>query len=491
MDTMDSLQIGRKTVESILWYTIAPILLQIVRFGSTVILARILSPHDFGIIGIASAITFYCNNLSTFGLGNAIVQKKEITIDHVHTFFTINIFISIILCFVFVSFAENISNFFEIKELADVIKGYSLIFILTSFYTIGYTKLRRNLEFKQLSMNEITKTFFSVATSLTLALAGYQYWSLLIGSLVSVSIATVSINFRARILPRILFRKQAFVELYNFACWNFFSQQIRLVSEYLDKLIIGKFLGATPLGFYEKSFSIACMPNEQIANKIGVVAFSTFSRSQGDMEEIRYYFIRIFTITTFAVFPIYFGLFAVSDSFVLVLLGQKWEAMIPSFKILLVAFFVSSLSSIFSTANIACGNHKGDTKIRLACLTVSAPCVGLVAKNGIELVAVVIFLHNFLFLFCSTYLVKSKLSLSTQTIIKIIFPALTGAGLMLIIILIAHKLFFVNPNAIYLLLEIIFGTMIYGIWFLCTKFKEWHFMKLKFFSILSRLNNIV
>lgn len=475
-----------KTNESLIWYTILPAAMQIVRFGNSIILARILSPRDFGIIGIASIITFYCNNLSTFGLGNAIVQRKEITNEHINTFFTFNLIISIILCLSFVLGAKSIADFFKIEELTKVMIFSSLIFILTSFYTVGYTKLRRNLSFKHLSLNEVTKTLSSMAISLPLALAGYQYWSILIASLGSVAIATVTISLRAKLLPRLSFSKQAFHELFNFACWNFFSQQIRLLSEYIDKLIIGKLLGATPLGYYEKSFGIAQMPNEQIANKVSVVAFSTFSRCQGNIGELRYYFDRIFTTSTFVIFPIYFGLFAISDDFILVLLGQKWQTMIPTFRILLAAFMVSSLSALFSTVNISCNNYKIDTWIRLVCLTVVVPVIVMGAHLGIEMVALAILAHNALFLFCSMQLAKRTLALSTLAILKLLLPAFAGASIMLLFLMIFQKYVFSAINGKNLFAQILFGATSYALWFLLTDFKSWRFLKDKFRSTINR-----
>jgi len=487
MEPQESSQISKKTVKNLAWYTLLPIMMQIIRFGSTVILARILSPHDFGIVGIVSVITYYCNNISTLGLGNAIVQKKDITKYHLNTFFTFNLIVSLILFFIFIQLSESIAEYFQINELKKVIIFYSLVFILTSFYSIGYTKLRRDLAFKYLAINENLQTLCSIVISLILAFAGYGYWALLVATISSMMLATIAINIEARLLPKIAFNKQAFGELWNYASWNFVSQQTRLLNEYIDKFIIGKILGATSLGYYEKSFGIAQMPNDQISNKINVVSFSTFSRCQGNAEEINYLFVRIFITSSFMIFPIYFGLFAISESLVLVLFGQKWQAIIPSFQILLAAFLVSSISALFSTINITCNHHKQDTTIRLACILVVVPCLILVANRGIEFVATVVLLNNILFLFLSLKLAQRAIALSVWAIVRMIIPAFLGSGIMMVILFVWQIYIYSTVNIVNLSLQIIIGFFFYSLWFFSTKFETWHFLREKSISFIRKL----
>lgn len=486
----DSAPTGSRTSESLVWFTALPTVMQVIRFVNSILLARILMPRDFGIIGIASVIVYYCNSLTNFGLGNAIVQRKEIDSSHINAFFTFNLTVSILLALVFVFSAGAIASFFRIKELEQVVTLFSLMFLITSVYSVGQTKLRRDLSFKQLALNDAAKTLCAMAISLPLALAGYAYWSLLVAILCSSAIAAVTINIRAKWVPKPSFRRKALMELFSFASWNFVSLQVRLLSEYLDKLVVGRFLGPASLGYYEKAYGISQMPNEQVGNNISVVAFSTFSRFQDNPGELHYYFFRIFSTVTFMVCPIYFGMLAISDIFVLTLLGEKWQPMIPTFRVLLASFMVSSFTALFSTLNITCGKYRQDAKFRLYCLAIYIPVLLVSARNGIVFAAAAVLLHNLAFLLFSMRLAGTAVSIQAGSIGKCIYPAGLGGIIMFTVLLIARKYVLSEPTGVNLCLLIFIGVICYGGWFLGTDFLNWRFLKVKLRAAGARMIKI-
>lgn len=476
-----------KTTESMIWFTTLPMLLHVVRFASSVLLARLLEPRDFGIVGIASILVYYTNNLSHFGLGNAIVQRKDINDDHLNTFFTMNLSISFLLFMGFIAAAPWMADFFEMQELTAVITVFSSIFLMTSFYTIAYTKLRRELGFRAIALNEAIKVLVSMPVSLLLAAYGFGYWALIVAMLSSTLVATVSLCLRAKISYRLRYTNKAFMELLNYASWNFFSLQVRLLSEYIDKLLIGKISGAAILGYYEKSFGIAQMPHEQMANKLGAIAFSTFSRSQTDPHELRHYFLRMLTILTFLALPIFVGLLAISEPFVLALLGAKWAPMIPSFQILLVAFLVSSISSLFSTLNVTCGFYKKDILLRLASLVGLIGILPLAVRHGLAAVAFAVLVHNLLYLLFAVGLSRRIVSYSWQDLFTSLFPAVAGACLVFLAVR-AAEAWLAGPGSFFnLALLALTGVATYVLWFLGTRFRAWQFIRIKLFRQLDTI----
>lgn len=470
--------LGAKTTESMIWFTSLPMLMNVIRFANSILLARLLVPRDFGIVGVASIMVYYTNNLSNFGLGNAIVQRKHIDDDHLNTFFTVNLGISILLCLGFILSASRIAEFFKMKELTEVITIFSSIFIITAFYTVAQTKLRRELGFKAIALNDMIKILISMPVSLLMAFYGFGYWALIVSGLGASLIATIALSFHAKISFRIRYTKKAFRDLRNFASWNFFSLQVRLLSEYVDKLVIGKVSGATTLGYYEKSFGITQMPYEQMANKLGAIAFSTFSRCQSEPDELRYYFRRMLTLLTFLAFPIFIGLLGVSKPFVLVLLGDKWAPMIPSFKILAVAFLVSSLTSLFSTLNITCGNYQRNIMQRAVCLVILVAALPFAARYGITMVAVVVLGHNVLFLLLTANLSRRVVQFSWRDILNCLLPSTAGTALMFLAIKVS-AMWISAYSFLNLVLLIVTGITIYTMWFLLTRFQEWKFLQEK------------
>lgn len=471
--------ITNKTIESVMWYTSLPLVMQVVRFVNSIVLARLLDPKDFGIIGIASVLIYYCNNLSSFGLGNAIVQKKDISIVHIHSFFTFNLGISILLGLLFVTLRFKIATFFNVPELEQVLLYFPLLFFISAFYAVAYTQLRRAILFKHLAFNEATRTIVSVCVSLTLALNGFHYWSLLIATLAADTIAAITINIRAAYVPKLCFKIQPLTGLINFAMWNFISLQIRVLSEYIDKIFVGKILGVVVLGFYEKSFGLSKMPNEFLSNKISSIAFSVFSSHGDDKNELKHVFKRMVSFSSFLILPVYIGLFSVSDHFVHVLLGEKWVAMIVSFKILLISFCISSLSSLFSTANITCGSYKTDIKFRALSVGLLLVFLVISVRFGIEVVASMVLLHNIIYFLMSLNLVKKTLDIDLKCIVSTIAPAITGSFVMFVVLFVLKDTVATKFNAINLLSLVVVGFVVYAIWFLWTDFEDWKFIKNK------------
>lgn len=477
---------GEKTTESIIWFTTLPAALQGIRFVNSIILARILSPNDFGIMGIASVIIYYCNNLSSFGIGNAIVQREEINDDHMSAFFSFNLIVSCFLFCLFFFCSQWIATFFKIPELNDVIRIFSFIFIITAFYTTAYTKLRKDLLFKYIAIVEAIKVAVAVPTSLFFALNGCQYWSMVYGILLSNIVATVVINFKASYVPKMNFKLNVLFDLIHFASWNFLAVQIRLLGMYVDKLIIGKFLGPVSLGFYEKSFGLASMPHEHMASKISSIAFSTFSQCQSDKQELVYYLKKNIVICSFVVFPFFIGLYSIADNFVLVLLGDKWVPMIPTFKVLLFAFMVSSITEIISTLNISCGSYRYQIAFRCFFVLILVLFVLLMVKNGIVYVAWVILAHNVLFFFVSFALLRKVVSYSFSNFAKTICPAFAGSMLILLAVNIVTKMASLDSCMMTLIISVFTGVLVYSFWFMFFSFKEWNFLKVKALKILSR-----
>ena len=139
--------IGSKTRSSLIWNTSLKIIYEVFRFSISIIIARILDPKDFGIMGMASMIVFYANSMTNFGFNLALIQRKEINKDHVNSVFTIDIAISFIFTVVVVLLSTPIASFFRTPELTNVLLVLSLVFILTSLYKMPQTLMKKNVKY--------------------------------------------------------------------------------------------------------------------------------------------------------------------------------------------------------------------------------------------------------------------------------------------------------------------------------------------------------
>ena len=177
--------IGSRIRSSLLWNTSLKVLYQIFRFGITIIIARLLDPKDFGIMGISTMIVFYANSITNFGFNLALIQRKEINDRHINSVFTVNILISLVLMMGVISLSSPIAKFFLVPELENVLLVLSWVFVMTSFYQLPLTLMKREINFKKVAMIELCCGVVQSLVTLTLALLGFKYWSLVVGLMTS------------------------------------------------------------------------------------------------------------------------------------------------------------------------------------------------------------------------------------------------------------------------------------------------------------------
>ena len=279
-------QLAKKTKQGVIWFTVLPFSMHFFRFANSIVLARILSPDDFAIVAIITILLYYSNSLTDFGLSNAIVNRKEVKREHFGTLFVFNFVLSVILFLVFYLASPAIAQFFESPRLEEAVRLYSILFVISSFLAVPKANLKRNVRFKALAIIEAIKVLTSIGVSLTLATNGYGVWSIIIAMLVAQLVYTVLALVISDIKCSIYFSKLAFKDLFNFSLWSFISVQTNLISEHIDKLIVGKMLGTTYLGFYDKANGLSKMPYEQLSSRLSSVSFATFSRVQDNNTEL-------------------------------------------------------------------------------------------------------------------------------------------------------------------------------------------------------------
>ncbi len=462
---------------SLYWNTILPLGVQGIKFIVSIIIARLLEPRDFGIMGVASIIIFYTDSLTTFGLTTALIQKDEITTEHIDSVFTFNIGVSLSLAAIMTIISNNLADYFNVPELKNVIIALSLMFVITSFYQIPVTLLRRELNFREVSLVAVYRAVLQSAVALFFAFYGFGYWALVISLILSQLFGSFYVLLRVAWKPRLQYTHSAAREIIKFASWNFGLAQIRVLSDYVDKLIIGKFLGPVMLGFYDKGFSIAAMPVKSISNKISSVMFSSFSQLKKNNDNLKIQFNKAIVAVSVICFPIFVGLFSISPYFVKVLLGEKWLPMIFPFQILLISCNLSALMSIITALNIAAGNYVEHIKRRFFILVLVAVGCLYFVQWGISAIAVVVLVSNFLLLIFSFDLCRRYLFVEWTSFALAVFPALSGVIVMFVLVKSLSIYFLSETNLVNMMLLIAIGFVSYTAWILKVKFKQTEFIR--------------
>jgi O-antigen/teichoic acid export membrane protein len=478
---------SNKTKESLFYNTLIPLIFQVLRFFVAIIIARILDPKDFGIIGLASIVIFYSNSLTNFGFSTALINKSEINDHHINSLFTIDLLISSILCITTFFSSGYIASFFDIDELDLVLKALASIFFITSFSMVPVALLKRDLRFKTLSLIEISSSLSQSVLVLILAFMEFHYWAMVTGmilaNIVSSFLALVATKWR----PRLLINLKAIKEVINYASWNFLESQLRLVENYIDKFLVGKLLGPVNLGYYEKAIGFAIMPVESIVHRITGVMFSTFSRNKTNDIDMLYYLERSIVLVSIVCFPVFAGFAIVSDYFVLVLLGEKWAPMIPPLYFLLGAYSVYSVVASINVFNLASGSYKSQIKSRILCIALLTVALFLFAGQGITFVAIIMFSYHTVFLFCSLSLVGRRMHISLSRFVMWLLPAFLLTLLMIVSVKVSSNLFFSQKTMFNLLSLVGIGGFCYVSCFFLFNFSSTNFLRRESVSMVKKM----
>lgn len=485
--------IGEKTRIGIYWRLLSKASYEILRFGISIIVARILDPRDFGIIAIASIIIYYANTITNLGFNQALVQRQKINDEHINSVFTLDLVISALLTFILFFSASAIARFFNAPESKSVIRVLSLVFVLTTFHDMPYTLFRRNIDFKLISLVDFIRGCFSSALALLLAILGFKYWALVWGQLIPLFGATAYLLYKVEWIPKITYNHGLLKGIYSFGFWNFLRAQVVCFANSIDRIIIGRVLSPVALGFYDKSATFCEMPLQSISSNVNTVLYSSFSRGQMSKEYIRQLLKKGILIISLINFPIYAGIYAIAPYFVIVLLGEKWRPMIIPLQIFALSGFFASFSGLFASLNIALGSYRPHT-IRLIIATILYfISILLLVQIGIEGVALGMLGYRALFLGLSFALVKKISCLGWSSLASCIFPAFLCSLSMLVIVKICSFVYFVEYSLLNLFSLVMIGFVCYVIFMFIYPLSLLHDIRASLYrdctSVWSRIKN--
>ncbi len=396
---------------------------QAAAFVISLIVARILMPGDYGIMGVAMMLIGFANLFTDFGFSTAIVQKGIRDRDTLQSIFTFNLAVSTALAVLFSLSARFIAVFFKSVECENVVIVMSSVFVITSFSAVPRAILRRDLDFRTLSLIDTASAISMSVLTLLLALAHYRYWALALGQLVPTLVFTSYLCVRVRWVPVVLYRHSAMKRILDFGFWNVFKTQLEFALGHVDKIVLGRIAGLTALGFYDKALSIATIPNDAFIASLSTVLFSSFSQRQHDKQELQGLFKKGLMTVSVLAFPVYIGLLVVGPFFVLSLLGEKWAPMIVPFQIIALSFAIRSIGSLVVATNVAVGRYRAYTLrvLHSGCVFV-ALCAVLVSR-GTSGVAVAFLLFSVLHVALGLHLALSATGLPWTEAARACWPA--------------------------------------------------------------------
>jgi O-antigen/teichoic acid export membrane protein len=351
--------IKHKALKGISWNFLEKFGIKGIRFALGIILARLLSPEAFGLIGMITIFLQIGNVFITGGFGQAYVQKKQVSEKDTNTIFYSNLLISILLYLILWYSAKPIANFYDQKELINIIRVLSLIIIINSFNIIQNAVIKRNLDFKRKTIIVLFSTTLSGVVAIIAALKGLGVWSLVIQKILNRLVTTISMWLTSSWIPKFLFSKDSFKQLFSFGGWLLASSLFTRIFDNIYSVIIGRFFPSAILGFYTKARQFQQLVSKDLMLAITPVAFPVFSRIQDNLPKLKSSFRSLIQYSIGIILPILITLMVISKSFVILLLTDKWAPMVPFLQLLCIV----GILLVFSEANKQVVKSQGKSKL--------------------------------------------------------------------------------------------------------------------------------
>jgi PST family polysaccharide transporter len=340
--------LGKKTKTGIFWTAFFNVIEFLVRFGSSIILARILFPEDFGLMGLAMIIVQFARRLASFGFNMALVQRKDVEDIHFDTTFWFNFLLFSSVTFIIFISAPYIASFFDNESLINILRVIGFDFILRAFISVPRAILIKKMDFKRVSKIQTFGSAAQMVTPIGFALAGYGVWSLVFGTLIGSFVESLLALLSARWFPKLKFKFQALKEIFSFGMWVNITTYFNYFIKNVDYFFIGKFLGATPLGYYERAFNLMNLPRKRIQQTVNDVLFSAFSKIQDDNKRILNVFLKVTTYISILSYPLMIGLFFAAPALITVLYGSKWTDTIYPFRVMCISGLIYTFDLTFT-----------------------------------------------------------------------------------------------------------------------------------------------
>lgn len=314
-----------KTIKGVTWSGIDNIVQYGVTFVVSIVLARLLSPDDYGLIGIITIFTAICTSLINGGFTTALVRKKEASDDDYCTAFICNLIISLILYALIFICSPLIANFFGREELVPLTRVTSLCLIAGALSLVQQTRLTKLLDFKSQTIITLTASVVSGLVGIMMALLGFGVWSLVAQILVSHILRMILLWIVNKWIPRLRFSSESFYDLFGFGWKMMVSYLLNTVWKELSQVVVGKFYTTASLGQYTRSQQFSKLLSSNLTNVIQRVTYPVLSDIQDNKERMVVAYKKIIKTTMFitAISMLFLG--AISEPLLYCLIGPKWH----------------------------------------------------------------------------------------------------------------------------------------------------------------------
>jgi O-antigen/teichoic acid export membrane protein len=330
---------------------------QVIALLTSIIIARLLSRHDVGVANEAVVFATLALVIADFGVAAVIVQRPTLTEADTSTAFWVGMALGVVLTLAGFGLSWPIAALYGQHEVQPLFAVLSLNFLFTAPGIVPGALLTRELDFRTLEVRTIIASFTSCGVTVVLAVLGFGPWAIIAQSVVIAFVSTALLWRATPWRPRAAISMQSLREMRQFAGHTFGARSLQWAQLNVDNLLIGRFLGAAPLGAYSIAASVSLTPLNRIALPITQVFFPAFSRME-DPDEIAAVWIRALRVVALIVVPVMLGLVVIGQEFVLALFGRRWLTAVTPLELMAPIGLLQALTALSSGVLQSIGNTR-------------------------------------------------------------------------------------------------------------------------------------
>ena len=403
---------------------------------SAIILARLLSPEEMGVAAAAFFFMQLCARVTQFGFGVSLVRTKDLTPDHVSSVFVSSLGMGIVAWAAMTLGAPAAGAFLRSTDAAAILPVAAWTFLIMPFGTVPTALLSRDMRYRDSSSSDWFATFTESATAIVLAWNGWSYWSLVYGRLAGDASRALCRAVMVRWRPRVRFSAAAMRETFSFGVGVYAKNLLDFTAQNIDNLIVGRVLGMTALGFYDKAFQTMHRFTMRIAMGGPSVSFRIFALIQDDPERFRRAYRKVILSIALLGFPIITGMIVAAPQLIEVLFGRQWLPAVLPFQILCVAAYGRLLNTYASSATQAKGQIWSEVRRQALFTGVLVTAVWTLAHYGIAGAALGVLLATAAMTVMLQALILRLSSMSWRDLIEPQVPGMIcSAGLAIVVAL--------------------------------------------------------
>lgn len=424
------MNLSERIAHGLSWTLASRIFTQGFQFAFGLALARLLTPSDFGAIGMLFVITGFALAFSDAGLGSALIYDQAATDAHFSTVFWLQLAAGAVLTAMFFVAASHIGAFFEIPILEPISRFIAFTFVIQALGQTHSAMLSKQLRFRQLAIVNIISTLASGAVASALAWYGYGVWALAWQGLLAPTITTALLWLESKWRPRFIFDSRAAVDLGRYGLYLLGHTSINYWLRNGDKLLIGKLVGAYDLGIYTRAYTLMLLPLNNIGAVLGQVMFPALSQLQNDLPRFKRSYLSALQAIALVMFPLMIGVSALCEPLVIFLLGPQWKEVTPILQILSLVGLVQSIIFPVGWVFTALGKTKEQFHLSIILAFAFVAAVGVGVIFGIKGVAYAYALWTLLSSWLNLRLAGSFINLPTMEVLKAVAKILLMATAM-------------------------------------------------------------